>query len=100
MTVIRSLRLLSGHRRRPLAALTLKPSALTASPTRTFAGAAWSPSSDRASAVSCACMCARLSRAAGTPPTARVCAGSMSTPATSGGGSTLSARATPVKSSI
>eukprot|EP00965_Chrysotila_dentata_P174231 5751465-Pleurochrysis_carterae.AAC.1 len=59
MVASRSARLLSVQRRRPLVALTWKPSATTASPTRTFAGAACSPSSVRASTVSWACTCAR-----------------------------------------
>eukprot|EP00965_Chrysotila_dentata_P089422 2952716-Pleurochrysis_carterae.AAC.1 len=60
MTASRSLRLLSGHRRRLLAALTLRLSAVTALPTRTCAGATWSPSSDKASTMSCACTCCLL----------------------------------------
>eukprot|EP00965_Chrysotila_dentata_P024739 820524-Pleurochrysis_carterae.AAC.1 len=72
-----SLRLPSGQLRRPLFALTWKPSAFAASPTSTLAGAACSPSSASASTASCAWTCTLLVRGDGTPPAARVWAGSI-----------------------
>eukprot|EP00965_Chrysotila_dentata_P176060 5813182-Pleurochrysis_carterae.AAC.2 len=77
MVARNSFRLPSGQRRRPLTASTWKPSACTASPTSTFAGAAWSPSSASASTVSCAWTWTLLACGAGVPPAALVCAGSM-----------------------
>eukprot|EP00965_Chrysotila_dentata_P010879 353879-Pleurochrysis_carterae.AAC.1 len=76
------------------------PSATTGSPTTTLAGAAHSPSSARPSTASCACTCARVSRAAGVPPAAAVCTGSIPMSATLAGGATVSSSETPEKSSM
>eukprot|EP00965_Chrysotila_dentata_P130172 4304096-Pleurochrysis_carterae.AAC.1 len=62
-----SLRLLSGQLRRPLLALTWKPSAFTASPTSTLAGAACSPSSASASTANWAWTCTLLCAATARP---------------------------------
>eukprot|EP00965_Chrysotila_dentata_P042867 1423311-Pleurochrysis_carterae.AAC.1 len=59
-----SLRLPPGQLRRPLLALTWKPSAFTASPTSTFAGAACSPNSASASTANWAWTCTLLVRGA------------------------------------
>eukprot|EP00965_Chrysotila_dentata_P079992 2638372-Pleurochrysis_carterae.AAC.1 len=78
-----SARLPGGHRRTPSACETCSPRAVTGSPTTTFAGAAWSPNSARPSTAICACACALVPSAAGTPPPARVCTGSMRAPRSS-----------------
>eukprot|EP00965_Chrysotila_dentata_P184111 6079073-Pleurochrysis_carterae.AAC.1 len=83
-----SVRFLPGHRRRPVAAPRLKPSAVTGSPATTFAGAACSPSSARPSTASCAWTWALESSRAGAPPTAAVCIGSSLVAATSVGAAT------------
>eukprot|EP00965_Chrysotila_dentata_P261948 6214419-Pleurochrysis_carterae.AAC.3 len=95
-----SVRFPSGQRSLSSCTPTLLPSAVTGSPTTTFAGAADSPSSRSPMTASFACTHARDAARAGAPPPAAVCTGSISTASTLAGGSTSSSRAMPVKSSI
>eukprot|EP00965_Chrysotila_dentata_P106216 3507754-Pleurochrysis_carterae.AAC.1 len=81
-----SSRLPPGHRRRPCTLPTFMPSAVTGSPTATFAGAARRPSSASPSTASCACTCARVCGGAGVPLSASVCLGSIVMWATHAGG--------------
>eukprot|EP00965_Chrysotila_dentata_P000104 3755-Pleurochrysis_carterae.AAC.1 len=67
----RSVRLPEGQRSRTRSASTLKPRAVTTSPTSTFAGAACKPSSASANTASRACTCTLLCSGAGVPPAAR-----------------------------
>eukprot|EP00965_Chrysotila_dentata_P029599 983997-Pleurochrysis_carterae.AAC.1 len=66
-----SARLPSGHRSTPPARATWKPSAVTGSPTTTFAGAACNPTAASPATANCACTCTLDPGAAGSPPPAR-----------------------------
>eukprot|EP00965_Chrysotila_dentata_P172434 5690084-Pleurochrysis_carterae.AAC.1 len=85
MSASMSSRFAGGHRSARSAREICRPSAVTGSPTTTFAGAACSPTRASPATASCACTYARVPAPAGSLPAARVCTGSMCTSATSAG---------------